>query len=92
MGAEPVMVMNGFWKPSKVSVYLKLNSLLVTFAFQFGFGHVKVARNFLLVVPVADSVGTSSRPFFVGVRWVGGVGTVVDFENGSTTMLFEPGF
>ena len=82
--------MAGWVKPSKVSVYVKLNVLLVTSGVQFGFGHLKVSRNCWLLVPVVDCAGMSIRPFFVEVSSEE-VSCVTDFENGSTTMLFEPG-
>ena len=82
--------MAGLLKPSKVSVYMKLNTLLVTSGLQFGFGHVKVAKNWSVLVPGVDCAGTASRPFFVEVI-VDEVFCVMDFENGSTILLFTPG-
>jgi len=82
--------MAGSVKPAKVSVYLKLNTLLVTSGVQFGFGQVKVCRNTAVLAPVVVCAGTMIRPFFVEGSSEEVV-DVIDFENGSTILLFTPG-
>ena len=76
-------------KPSNVSVYWKLMTVLVTSGVQFGFGHEKVAKNSSELVPVADCAGTISLPFFVEVS-SDVVVVVSDSVNGSTRC--PPGF
>jgi hypothetical protein len=82
--------MAGSVNPAKVSEYVKLSTLLVTSGVQFGFGHVNVARNSSVLVPVVLCAGTSSLPFFVDVI-VEDVDSVMDRENGSTILLLTPG-
>src|SRR5215207_10301774 len=82
-------MMAGSVKPSNVSVYSKLRTLLVTSGSQSGFGHVKFAKNSSVLVPVAVCAGTISLPFFVEVSVVEVV-VVSDSVNGSTRC--PPGF
>jgi len=82
--------MAGSAKGTKVSVYSKVNTLLVTSGVQFGFGHLKVDTNSAVLVPVVVCAGTRIRPFFVEVSSEE-VSSVIDFENGSTTLRFTPG-
>ena len=82
--------MAGSVKPANVSVYRKLMALPVTSAVQFGFGHVKLAKNSSELTPVAVCAGTTSLPFFVEVMTVV-VSVVSDSVNGSTTLLLTPG-
>src|SRR5215207_5029538 len=88
--AYPEMLIAGALNPAKVSVYSKLSTLLVTSGVQFGFGQVNVAKNSSVLVPVVLCSGTSSLPFLVDVM-TDEVDSVMDSENGSTTMLLVPG-
>jgi len=82
--------MAGALNPAKVSVYSKLVTLLVTSGVQRGFGHVNVAKNSSVLVPVVLCAGTSSLPFLVDVM-SDDVDSVMDLENGSTTLRLTPG-